>query len=123
MHTRTHNWFLVLIALALAVAPMRAAWTISMSADTENPSHCAQMDMQTAMQQQDSATASGHNCEPGCSGSCCDAACSACAHGATILADCVISTPVLHDTPRHEWFLAAFPERTVIPPLRPPASL
>ena len=128
MHTRPHKWFLVMIALALAVAPLRGAWAISMPAATESTPPCHQMDMQTAataadMQQQDSATETGDSCEQDCTGACCDAACSACVHAASALADTVIITPALHATPRDELFQASFTKRTVIPPLRPPASL
>jgi hypothetical protein len=128
MHVRTHKWLLVMIALALAVAPLRGAWSISMPANTESTSHCAQMDMQTAAassetQQQNSATESGQPCEHGCDGACCDGACNACAHGASFLSNTVNVTPELHGTPLDAMSLLAFPKRTVIPPLRPPASL
>ena len=128
MHTQTHKWFLVMIALALAVAPLRGAWATSMPGNADTTPHCAQMDMQIAdtlagMQQQDSAAETGQPCEQDCNGACCDGACNACAHGASTLSDTGIITPELHDTPLNEMFLVSFPERTVIPLLRPPASL
>lgn len=128
MYTRPHKLFLILLALALAVAPLRGAWAISVPDATESTSHCAQMDMPTAgtpadMQQQDSATETGHSCEQGCTGACCDAACNACVHATSALSDTVIISLELHATPRDTMFPAAFPKRTVIPPLRPPASL
>lgn len=128
MHPRPHNWFLILLALALAVAPLRGAWAISIPAATESTAPCHQMDMPAAdtpadMQQQDSATETGHSCEQGCTGACCDAACSACVHAASALLNTVNITPELHATPRDTMLPAAFPKRTVIPPLRPPASL
>jgi hypothetical protein len=128
MHTRPHKWFLIMIALALAVAPLRGAWAMAIPAPTEGTSHCAQMDMPTTAtpadrQLQDSATETGHTCEQGCKGACCDGACKACVHAASALADTVIITPELHDTPRYTMVRVSFPKRTVIPPLRPPASL
>lgn len=128
MHTRPHKWFLVMIALALAVAPLRGAWAISIPATAESAAPCHQMDMPAAgtaadSQQQDSATETGHTCEQGCNGACCDAACNACVHVASALSDTVIITPELHDTPRDTMFRVSFPKRAVIPPLRPPASL
>ena len=128
MHTRPHKWFLVMIALALAVAPLRGAWASSMPAAAEDTSHCAQMDMQSvdtagSTQQQDSAPDTGHNCEQDCSGSCCDAACNACVHAASALSDTVIVTLELHATTRDTMLRVAFLKRTVVPPLRPPASL
>jgi hypothetical protein len=119
MHTRTHNWLLIIIALALAVAPLRGAWSMPVPAETEKPSHCAQMDMQ----QPDTANVSGHIGDQDCDGSCCDGACNACAHAASAISDAIIITPEFHDTSRDERFRVSFPERTVVPPLRPPASL
>lgn len=128
MHTRPHKWFLILLALALAVAPLRGAWAISIPVATESTAPCHQMDMPAAdtladMQQQDSATETGHSCEQDCTGACCDAACNACVHATSALSDTVIISLELHATPRDTMFRAAFPKRTVIPPLRPPASL
>jgi hypothetical protein len=128
MHTRPHKWFLILLALALAVAPLRGAWAISIPAATESTPPCHQMDMPAAgtpsdMQQQDNATETSHSCEQDCTGACCDAACNACVHAASALSDSVIFMPELHATPRDTMFRASFPKRTVIPPLRPPASL
>lgn len=123
MHTRTYNWLTVMLALALAVAPLRGAWAMPMPTSADSTTHCAQMDMSTGMQQQDDASEAGHACEQDCNDACCDGACNACAHGASTLADTVIITQQLHATPVDEMFMVSFPERTVIPPLRPPAFL
>jgi len=126
MHTRTHKWFLIMIALSLAVAPLRGTWAIAMPAGTDAMPHCAMMGMQptdtmAGMHQQDNET--GHKCERGCNGACCNGACNACAHAASTILDNIIVTPELNNTPLGTVFLTAFPERTVIPLLRPPAFL
>lgn len=128
MRARSQNWFLLLLALALAVAPLRGAWTMPVSAGDESTPHCAQMDMPgtgmpTGMQQHDDAGETTHACEQGCGGDCCDGACNVCSHGTTTLADTVISTQQKHPVPTDRMFLVSFPERTLIPPLRPPAFL
>jgi len=117
-----------MIALALAVSPMRGALALPMIADADDAPHCAEMqhDLQAAdtlADMQIQATESGHKCEQGCNGSCCNGACNACVHGASAISDSIFVTPDFHDTPLTALFLVSFPERTVIPPLRPPASL
>lgn len=125
MHSRTHKWFLVMIALALAIAPLRGAWAMSMPTNVDSTSHCVQMDMQAAdtlaSMQQDGAT--DPKCEQDCTKTCCDGACNTCTQGAPGISDSVNITTVSHDTQRNFMLLAYFPERTVTPPLRPPASL
>ena len=128
MHTQTRKWFLITIVLALAVAPLRGGWATSMLANSDTSSHCAQMDMQaanamTGMQQQDGAAETDHKCKQGCNDSCCDNICNACAQGHSTLPASVFITPHLHDTLLNLMVLVSFPERTVIPPLRPPTSL
>lgn len=119
MHTRTRKCFLVMVMLALAVAPLRGAWSMPMPVEAEDPPHCAQMDMQ----QQDAAKTAADACDRDCDGTCCGSACNACVNAASALLNTVNILPALHDTPRDSVFLATFPERTLIPPLRPPASL
>ena len=128
MHTQTQQWFLVMIALALAIAPLRGGWATSTLANSGSTSHCDQMDMQaadtqTGMQQQVGADEAGDKCKQGCNGSCCDSLCNACTQSPSTLPASVFSTPHLHDTLLDIMVLTSFTKRTVIPPLRPPASL
>ncbi|MEN8108975.1 MAG: hypothetical protein ABFS22_13345, partial [Pseudomonadota bacterium] len=123
-----HKLLLVVLALALAISPVHGVPTLPMIDAADDTSHCARMqhDMQTAnapanAQLQEDGT--GHQCEQGCNGGCCSGACSICAHGAFAMSDIVIVTLEFNDTTRTGLFLASFPERTVIPPLRPPAFL
>ncbi len=123
MHNRKYKFLLVIVAIALVIAPMRGVLALPMIADADNMQHCAQMNMQTTdlltvMQQQDIAAKNSYICDQDC-----DGACSVCAHAAPTLSDSVSIKPEFHDTPRDTMFLISFPERTVIPPLRPPTFL
>lgn len=126
MHSRTHKWFLVMIALALAVAPLRGAWTMPMPTGTDSPSHCAQMDMPATdmlANMQEADTETGHKCEQGCNSDCCEGACNKCAQGAPTLPGTNILTLDFHDAHRNVMSLSSFPERITAPPLRPPVTL
>ena len=112
MRTRTRKWFLVIIALALAVAPLRVSW--AMSDTTDNGSHCAQMqdDIQST------------NLSNGCCGKDCSmTACNICAHGTTAVTNGLTIPTGTSAPPLNTTSVYRYPEHTITPLLRPPASL
>jgi hypothetical protein len=116
---------LILLSLALAVSPLRGAWALSMIATADSTSHCAQMqqDMNHAapvMGMNDRNTDSGHPCNDDCNGNCCDGACTTFTPALSYTA---FVTPGTYTLFLNNLSSDAFPERTVIPPLRPPALL
>lgn len=128
MSIKTNNLLLVLMILALVITPLRGAWAFSTPATVDSTPHCDQMVMSsTAMQDEvhllDTATETGHPCETGCNGDCCDGNCNACAHSVVSLSNTIVVSQNLHNTPLSVIFPVTFPHRTIIPPLRPPASL
>jgi len=119
---------LILLSLALAVAPLRGAWALPMTATADSAPHCAQMphDMNHAgpvMGMHDRNTGSGHPCNNGCNGRCCDGACTACTPATPALAYAAVVIPGAYRFFLNNLSPDTFPERTVIPPLRPPAPL
>ena len=129
MHNRTHKFLLILVALALAVSPLRGALAVSAFAPADDKSHCEQMQAElqspghmAAMQ--DAATDTrDHKCEQDCGGDCCDGACNACAHASIAL----LSTPSVTsgnlDTPLNIIVSYGVSGRSIHPPFRPPISL
>jgi hypothetical protein len=125
MHRRLHNLLLILVALSVAIAPLRGAWALPEATAADAPSHCT--GMQHDMQQVNHHTDPGdktdskpQQCKPGCKGSCCDQNCSTCLHATAAVA---ASPVVLRDTPAHEHALPAADrviKRYLKPPLRPP---
>jgi hypothetical protein len=123
MSIKTNKLLLALMILALVITPMRGAWALSTTATVDNTPHCAQMDMPAGEQQLDTASEPGHQCPAGCNGDCCDGDCNACAHSVVSLSNTVAVSLNSHDNSLAVLFSATFPHRTIIPPLRPPASL
>jgi hypothetical protein len=130
MRHRTHRLLLILLTLALAVAPLRGAWAaadISPVTASDGSAHCAQMqhgtpeqaDTQTA---RDTIIKDSGPCTHDCDGSCCDGACNACVHVTPAIPDNTIllsgSTAGTPGTTPPQ----LFPERPAIPLLHPPAS-
>ena len=133
MRRRTHKLLLILLTMALAVAPLREAWAapdISSSTTTDGNVHCEQMQhgkradaaMHGLHTGHDTAQEDSGPCSQDCSGSCCDGACSACVHATpaipgtiTVLSGATAGTP-------NTTFSQVFPERPAIPLLHPPAS-
>jgi len=134
MRRRTHKLFLILLTLALAVAPLRGAWGAAdlspATASEGSTTHCEQMQhgnpadaAMTGMHAgHDSATTDSAPCSRDCGGSCCDGACNACVHATpaipgtiTVLSGTTAGTPT--STPSQ-----LYPERPAIPLLQPPAS-
>jgi hypothetical protein len=119
MGKQTHKLLLLLLTLALAIAPLRGAWAIADIPVSETESHCAQLDMQL----QHTDTGSTHDCKQGCDGACCDDNCNSCVHASSGISNSLTlttaKTAATHDTTLPE----SFSIRTVIPLLRPPAAL
>lgn len=130
MKTSLHKGLLILMMLALALAPLRATWAMQANAPVDTADHCAQMqhdseasDTDTMLHSQGTDSEPGHTCN-GCCGSDCNAAnCNACAHGASAAARIINASVDIPAAPHTPVFLYNYPERTITPPLRPPASL
>ena len=125
MQTNANKLLLILMILALAAMPLRGAWAFA-PADSGEPAskpHCAQMDMPAAEQPVQVTDEGGHHCKSGCDGDCCDGSCNTCANSTLSLLNSV-TVPATTNGMRLALPVAAvFPHRTIIPPLRPPASL
>jgi hypothetical protein len=130
MSKHPNRLVLLLLALTLAVAPMRGILAMPAPASDAGDSPCAGMqhdmqhgDARPAMHHEGDPAESGEPCGTGCNGDCCDNACSGCAHPATALLNSSIATAAAHHPPRKNARITRFSDRTVIPLLRPPASL
>ena len=130
MDRRLQKLLLVIITLALAIAPLRGAWAIPDIPATDNESHCAQMQhaiqdtgSMADMQQPESGTNPALDCEQGCDGSCCDDTCNTCVPGTSAISGTLTLIPEVAGQPHNEVIPVAFSGHTVIPLLRPPASL
>ena len=119
MGKQTHKLLLLLLTLALAIAPLRGAWAIADIPVAEIESHCAQLDMQ----HQDTDTGSAHDCKQGCDGACCDDSCNSCVHVSTGISNSLTLTAAKTAPPHDITLPVNFSVRTIIPLLRPPASL
>jgi hypothetical protein len=120
-----HKLILILVALALAAAPLRGtlAWPAPASGDEE--SHCASMQHTAAMpgmHHLDDTAKDGQPCKAGCTGDCCDNACNSCVHPATALLDGDLTSASPNHPPLKNTLSIHYSDRTVIPLLRPPAT-
>lgn len=125
MSQRMHKLILILVALALAVAPLRGTLALPAPATADEESHCASMQHTAAMpdvHHTDDAAKDGQPCKAGCTGDCCDNACNSCVHPATALLDGDLTTASPRHLPLKITLLIHYSDRTVIPLLRPPAS-
>lgn len=126
MDKRAHDFMLLLIALAVAISPLRGALAFPSMPDTGAGAHCAEMqdamhathDMlaQTATDEQQ-----GHDHD--CDGECCDGACNACVQGTVACSAPTAVTVDIDASPVSRTPLRSFPGLTVHPPFRPPISL
>jgi hypothetical protein len=121
MDSRMQKLLLVILALALAASPLRGAWAMPDIPATDSETHCAQM--QHSMQDDVTMGASDPDCKQGCDGSCCDDSCSACVPGTSAISGTLTLAAEVTAAQHNKIIPAAFSGRTVIPPLRPPASL
>ena len=128
-----HKLFLILLALALAVAPLRGAWatadTLPAEATDSKASHCEQMQhgnpadipmhgMQTG---QDTPAKGAGPCSHDCSCSCCDTACNACVHATPAIPGTIIVLSGSTAGTPNSTAARVFPERPATPLLHPPA--
>ena len=125
-----HKGLLILMMFALALAPLRAAWAMPTSTTTDTADHCAQMQSNV----QATGSGSGHHPQDtdshseypcyGCCGSDCNAAnCNACAHGTSAISSFISAVTDIPASPLDLDFAYRYPERSLTPPLRPPAFL
>ena len=128
MSKLTYRILLVIVASALALAPLRGALALPVVAADADTSHC--MQMQHGMHSPDRlagmqvpvADNSGHDCQ-GCGGDCCDGACNDCAHGSVALSSVIAVTPGIPASPPELSVSYGVSGRTVHPLFRPPISL
>jgi hypothetical protein len=119
MDRRMQKLLLLFLTLALAIAPLRGASAIADIPVTMSESHCAQSDIQ----HQDTGASSAHNSKQGCDGGCCDDSCNNCVHVTSGISKTLTLTPAVTGPPHAITIPVSFSVRTVIPLLRPPASL
>ena len=128
MLRRLHKHLLLLITLAVAIAPLRGVWALPDAGITDSASHCTGMQHTLQPMAQHAghgskAVGTPHKCKSGCNGACCDQNCSVCLHHT--MAAIPTGVLVLRDTPVHAYRMSAadtFPERPPTPPLRPPLA-
>jgi uncharacterized protein involved in copper resistance len=124
MSQRPNKLILILVALALAVSPLRSALALPAAASTDSESHCTAMQHTGAMpgmHHPDSADA-GQPCKAACSGDCCDSACKSTVNPASALLDGSLTPVSPYHPPLKITLSSRFSNRTVMPLLRPPAS-
>ena len=126
MNNRTYA-LLVIVALALAVAPLRGLLAFPAPSATDETPHCMQMqgDSMDHLAGLPDTTPEhpGHGCAPGCGGDCCNGACGACVHVAVALPTVIAAGSHGHNGILHTVDPQRFAGRTVHPPYRPPISL
>ena len=118
MSRRNRKLVLLLVTLALAIAPLRAA--LPVMAVAVEPDHCEQM--QEGMQDV-TVNNQDHSCDQGCGGDCCGGACNACAHSLIALSGPIPVTLDNHESLLNSRVTYGVSDRTVHPPFRPPISL
>lgn len=129
MHACINKLALLLLAIAIAAAPLRGALALPAPATADGELHCASM--QDDMQHTDAMPDMHHpndtadappQCNAGCKGDCCDNACNNCTHPATALLAGSLTATGPHLPPLKITLSSRFSDRTIIPLLRPPAS-
>ena len=129
MKKQMHKLLLVIVALALALSPLRGALALPVSAAADDMVHCAQMKNgmhspdHMADMQDSTADNSVHECDQGCDGDCCDGACNTCAHGAIALSSPITVSSQNPNNSLTTVLSYGVSGRTVHPPFRPPISL
>ena len=120
MISRNRKIVLILVALALVIAPLRGALALPVMTVADEPAHCQQMqdDVQAvAIDNQDL------KCDRDCGGDCCDGTCNACAHGSIAVSGPITVTSDNHESHQNSRVSYNVFGRTVHPPFRPPISL
>jgi len=119
MQKRFQKFLLIMLALAVAAAPLRSTWALPEIPATETESHCAQLEMQHT----DSGMSESQHCNKDCNGSCCDASCNSCVPAASAISSSLTLIASINANTHDHAIRKEFSGRTVIPPLRPPATL
>jgi hypothetical protein len=119
MQNRLQKFLFLLLAVVLAAAPLPSTWAMTDVPAAAIESHCAQLDMQPA----GNGNNDTQNCETGCSGSCCDASCNSCVPAASSISGTLAQPPAISTASHDRLARIKFTGRTVIPLLRPPATL
>ena len=114
---------LLLIALALAVAPLRGSFAQFSASPSSAAHHCAQMVQAGDAAAKSSPTKSGgsHDCGHGCKGICCGSACG-CAHATAAITVATWFVPLVRTVSKPIPPIGVLAERTLSPPFRPPLS-
>jgi len=119
---------LLLLAIALAMTPLRGALGHIPLSMAPSEHHCQQMSQ--GMHSQGTTVThhampgvddSGHDCCRSCNGSCCAGACS-CVHAAMAIPVSLATLPLLATTAPHTRLFPGFTRRSLPPPYRPPVS-
>jgi hypothetical protein len=123
-----HRLLLFLLALALAMTPLRGALGHTPLSTAPSEHHCAQISqgMHSPVNLLDhhampGVDDSGHDCSRGCNGTCCAGACS-CVHAAMAIPVSLWTLPLLTTAARHTRLFTGFTQRSLPPPFRPPVS-
>jgi hypothetical protein len=116
MSSRIRKLVLIVVTLALVIAPLRGALALPVMVLAGEPGHCQQM-QDVAVDNQD------HKCDQGCDGDCCDGACNACTHGSIALSGSTTVTLDNHESHLNSRVSYGVSGRTVHPPFRPPIAL
>src|SRR5512147_2655020 len=120
-----HRLSLYLLALALAVTPLRGALALNTLSATASLHDCPHLRLDGHPPEHTAGChgthESGHDCSRGCSGSCCGSACT-CAHVAAALTAYLRIPPYTPVAARHATDFQGFSQRSLPPPFRPPVS-
>ena len=119
MNRRSHNLLLVMLVLALAVAPLRGALALSTQSDMDSDVHCA--GMQQDMHATPALAAGDQGCKQECDCNCCDSACGICAAGGTALTGTETAAGGFAGAIPAAIVSSTFPVRNLSPPFRPPS--
>jgi hypothetical protein len=124
-----HRLSLFLIAIALAVAPLRGTLAQMPLSAASSAHHCSQMahGMHSPGNPVDhhvipGSGDSGHDCNRGCKGTCCGSACT-CVHAAAAIPASPWTLLILSTAARHTAFFPGFTQRPLTPLFRPPVSV
>ncbi len=130
MSTCMHKYLLIMVALSLAAAPLRATWAMPADTIADSAPHCAQMqdttqsnDSSNARHTHDVDTVMGEADDECCNDDCYDIGCNTCAHGATAAPNMFTVMKDVPASPLNTTVVYRYSKRSVIPPLRPPTSL
>ena len=128
--TKRMRALLLLVAIALAVSPLRGAFASPVIADAaDDAAHCAtmphgahSMDQRAAMPDS-SPQAPDHHCKQGCGGHCCNGSCGTCVHAClAVPRNPAVGSDTFSDLPVNT-AVYRYAARTIPPPFRPPIAI